>query len=440
MIQMRASHARAITKFVHWSRGFAVMPIEMPALSPTMEAGNVGKWHKSPGDPISPGEAICEIETDKAVVEFESQEEGFFGKAVVHEGSQDIPVGKVIAYMVEEISELVELEDIKEESLVPSKEQKKAETITNKTVQPSIVTPAALFYINTHGLDVESIPASGPGGRLLKGDVLKFMKNFGDVSMHSNKTSTAPLESSKPTPKKQVLEEREDDRGFVDIPHTAMRKVIASRLTESKRNIPHAYASISCNLDTVLSLRKQLKESLEVSVSVNDFVIKAVAVALERVPEANVFWDERTETIQSFPSIDISVAVSTDGGLITPIVSNANRRGVSSISSAVKDLAVRARSGKLKPEEYQGGSFTISNLGMFGIKEFSAVINPPQACILAVGSGIPKIRIGEHAEPETFTSMCVTLSSDARVVDELIADRFLRTFKFLIEDPQRMIV
>ncbi|CAA0814417.1 Dihydrolipoyllysine-residue acetyltransferase component 1 of pyruvate dehydrogenase complex-mitochondrial [Striga hermonthica] len=366
--------------------------LEMPALSPTMNQGNIVKWRKNEGDKIEVGDVICEIETDKATLEFESLEEGFLAKILAPEGSKDVAVGQPIAITVEDPNDIEAAKastgnlSVKDEMPVQQK--------TEKDVEPQMtgfsrISPAAKLLILEHGLDASSITASGPRGTLLKGDVLsaiKLGKGSASVPGSKEKVSSSPIQTSASSPVGSKPSVQNTD-AYEDLPNSQIRKVIATRLLESKQSTPHLYLSTDVVLDPLLSFRKNLKAKYDVKVSVNDIVIKAVAIALRNVPEANAYWDSNKGEMVLCDSVDISIAVATEKGLMTPIVRNADQKSISSISSEVKELAEKARAGKLKPHEFQGGTFSISNLGMFPIDQFCAIINPPQAGILAVGRG-----------------------------------------------------
>jgi len=319
------------------------------------------------------------------------------------------------------------------------------------------LSPAVFHLIANHHLDPTSIKGTGKSGRLLKGDVLAAIQNGTAKTLSATPIPTtltpspspSPPPSPSPSPSSQAPTHtttsqgslRGRQRSYRDIPHSNMRKVIATRLTQSKTTIPHAYMTIECQLDNVLALRQRFKNENNVSISVNDIVIRAASLALRDVPDANVIFDPKTNQAVIAPQIDISVAVATENGLITPIVKNANKKYLQAIAADVKELANRARQGKLKPNEFQGGSFTISNLGMFGITEFSAVINPPQACILAVSGSQSRLTSSpsSSSSPSPTTFMSVTLSWDVRALDELVAGRFLERFQNFIESPVLML-
>ncbi|KAF4095450.1 hypothetical protein G5714_024528 [Onychostoma macrolepis] len=393
--------------------GVAPLKVEMPALSPTMEEGNLVKWLKKEGDEVAAGDALCEIETDKAVVVMESNEDGVLAKILVQEGSRGVRLGTLIALMVSEALKQLRL------------------------------SPAARHILNTHGLDPHLAKATGPRGLITKEDAMKLLGQRGE-----GRPAPAPLTVSAPAvapssgrpsfPPVSVPGKPGAPGTFTEIPASNVRRVIAQRLTQSKTTIPHAYASVDCDLGAVMKLRKQLAAE-NIKVSVNDFIIKAAAVSLREMPEVNVMWSG--DGPQPLDSIHISVAVATPRGLITPIIRDAANKGLQEIAATAKALAQKARDGKLLPEEYQGGSFSISNLGMFGISEFSAVINPPQACILAVGSTRAELSLAPQ-DPDgpvlrTQQLMTVTLSSDGRLVDDELASRFLEKFRTNLEQPQR---
>ncbi|KAJ8023450.1 Pyruvate dehydrogenase protein X component, mitochondrial [Holothuria leucospilota] len=422
--------------------GVPGMRLEMPALSPTMTEGTIAKWLKQEGDAVSAGDALCEVETDKATVTMDSDEDGILAKILVPEGTTNVPIKTLIALMVEEGEDYKDVEipsdttptaDTPSDETAPVKEVEQAPAVS---VEPGRarknISPAVRQLLDTHQLDADSITATGPGGMLLKGDVLKYIEAGGKAAPAPAQLERPPVTPplQPPTPVAQPAAPQPQET-FTDIPLTGMRKVIAKRLTESKSTTPHAYASIDCCLDEVAKLRKQLKED-NMKVSVNDFIIKAVAMTLKQMPEVNASW--KNDRVEQLKEVDISVAVATDNGLITPIVRDASHLGLTQISETVRELAGRARIGKLRPDEYQGGSFSISNLGMFGISEFTAVINPPQSCIMAVGGS--QMTLNKQGKPSSF--MTVQISSDARVIDDALASRFLSAFKKNMESPARL--
>ncbi|XP_020101910.1 dihydrolipoyllysine-residue acetyltransferase component 1 of pyruvate dehydrogenase complex, mitochondrial [Ananas comosus] len=430
--------------------------LEMPALSPTMNQGNIAKWRKKEGDKIDVGDVLCEIETDKAVVEFESLEEGFLAKILTPEGSKDVPVGQPIAITVEDPDDITKIPgDIskgaepKQEKTIeePSKNlEKKRGTQDGKF---SRISPSAKLLIKDYGLEESSLKASGPRGTLLKGDVLAAIKSAGS-SLQSSKPSQDDKASSThashvtghvPTP---TVAPSQDKDAYEDLPNSQIRKVIAKRLMESKQSTPHLYLSKDVMLDPLIAFRNELKEQHNVKVSVNDIVIKAVALALRNVPEANAYWSTEKEEPELCGSVDISIAVATEKGLMTPIIRNADEKTLTAISSEVKELAEKARAGKLAPNQFQGGTFSISNLGMYPVDHFCAIINPPQAAILAVGRGNKVVEpvIGSDGieKAAVVTKMGLKLSADHRIFDGQLAGKFLSTLDANFSDIRRLLL
>ncbi|KAL5709651.1 dihydrolipoyllysine-residue acetyltransferase [Ranunculus cassubicifolius] len=426
----------------------------MPALSPTMNQGNIVKWRKNEGDKIEVGDILCEIETDKATVDYESLEEGFLAKILAPEGSKDILVGQPIAITVEES------DDIKN---IPASIATGAEANVEEPIQQKVdnvdrdqknsysrISPSAKLLIASYGLDASSLKASGPHGTLLKGDVLAAIKSGkgSSKSSHSSKAMKPTSTQTKPTPSPASSSKSssplQDTDSYEDLPNTQIRKVIAKRLLESKQNTPHLYLSSDVILDPLLSFRKELIEKHNTKVSVNDIVIKAVAVALRNVPKANAYWDVKKGEIILCDSVDISIAVATEKGLMTPIVRNADQKTISAISSEVKELAAKARAGKLAPNEFQGGTFSISNLGMYPVDQFCAIINPPQAGILAIGRGNkfvePVVGSDGIEVPGVVTKMNVTLSADHRVFDGEVGSLFLSALGQNFSDIRRLLL
>lgn len=419
--------------------------IQMPALSPTMTSGNLTKWNKKEGDEIKAGDVIAEIETDKATMEVEAVDEGTLAKIVVPAGTNEVPVNSLIAVLLEEDEDKSALDgfveansaapEVKSEETaqnlpkpaeVPTSpaaplddgRKPKAQTpISNERVFAS---PLAKRIAEQENIDLSRIQGSGPNGRIIKSDLeggslSKPPRNTGIVSRN---------------PEEYKMQ-----------PHSMMRKVIAQRLTESKQNIPHFYLNVECNLDKLMEARADINSMSDPSdpykVSVNDMVIKAVSYALRDVPAANASWSDDGALL--YNNIDVSVAVSIDDGLITPIVRNADQKSLVDISSEMKSLAKKAREGKLSPEEYQGGGFTISNLGMYNIKRFNAIINPPQSAILSVGAGDKRAVIIDN-ELAIATIMDVTLSCDHRIVDGSVGADFINAFRDYIEHPVKMLI
>ncbi|XP_047202338.1 pyruvate dehydrogenase protein X component, mitochondrial [Girardinichthys multiradiatus] len=442
-----------------WVLGVSPLKVEMPALSPTMEEGNIVKWLKKEGEPVVAGDALCEIETDKAVVTMESSDDGVLAKILMEEGSRNVRLGTLIALMVEEGQDWKQVEIPPPDAPSPSAtDTGSASTMTPASPSPSPLpkpitsgllrlSPAARHILGTHGIDPKLATPTGPRGLITKEDALNLLKKLpASEAAPAAMTTAAPVPTpadpipppgSRPNiPPVSVPGKPGAPGNFTEIPATTIRRVIAQRLTESKTTIPHAYASIDCDMAAVMKLRKDLAKD-QIKVSVNDFIIKAAAVTLRDMPEVNVTWSG--DGPHPLDSIHISVAVATDRGLITPIIRDAANKGVQEISATAKVLAQKARDGKLLPEEYQGGSFSISNLGMFGISGFSAVINPPQACILAVGTSRTELQLNEDDQTlRTQQLITVTLSSDGRLVDDELASRFLDKFRANLEKPQRM--
>lgn len=424
----------------------------MPALSPTMSQGNISTWRKREGDKIEVGDVLCEIETDKATLEFESLEEGFLAKILVPDGSKDVPVGQPIAVTVEDPNDIGSVKSSFSGDMLSVKEDKPVhhDSTTKQEIQKSSfsrISPSAKLLIVEHGLDASLITPSGPRGTILKGDVLAAIKSGkGSAKISPNKgdkhssPEVQPQTSSASSGKSDLS--RAD--AFEDLPNSQIRKVIATRLLESKQSTPHLYLSSDVILDPLLSFRKELKEKFNVKVSVNDIVIKVVAMALRNVPEANAYWDVKKGEAVLCDAVDISIAVATDKGLMTPIVRNADQKSISAISSEIKELAERARAGKLKPNEFQGGTFSISNLGMFPVDHFCAIINPPQAGILAVGRGNQAVEpvVGEDGivNPGVVTKMNLTLSADHRVFDGHVGGAFVAALRSNFADIRRLLL
>ncbi|KAG0254310.1 pyruvate dehydrogenase complex dihydrolipoamide acetyltransferase component (E2) [Mortierella polycephala] len=422
--------------------------ISMPALSPTMTSGNIGTWQKKVGDAIAPGDVLVEIETDKAQMDFECQEEGFIAKILADSGAKDVNINHPIAIMVENKEDIEKFADftVADAGGAPAAtEEKKAETPkpaeTPKAEAPKaadavnaapsrsdadriFASPLAKKIANEKNISLSDLSGSGPHGRIVKADVESYTP--------APKAAPAAGATTAPAPPTGTA--------YTDIPLTNMRKIIAQRLTESKQNVPHYYVTVECEMDKVMKLREVLNKQSEdkYRLSVNDFIVKASALALKAVPEANSSW--MNDSIRQYHTSDICVATSTPAGLITPIVANAESKGLATISNQVKDLAARARANKLAPHEYQGGTFTISNMGMYGIKHFTAIINPPQSCILAVGATEKRVVPGEDGDVRTASIMAVTLSSDHRTVDGAVSAQFLNAFKGYLENPLKMLL
>jgi pyruvate dehydrogenase E2 component (dihydrolipoamide acetyltransferase) len=419
------------------------MPINilMPALSPTMTEGTLAKWLKNEGDKVKAGDVIAEIETDKATMEVEAVDEGTIGKILVAAGTANVAVNAPIAVLLEEGESAADISKAsapttpapkpassESQALAPTPAaQKTVEKIGDRV----FATPLARRIAQQKNIDLKAIKGSGPHGRIVKDDVVNV------------KPALAPAPSSAPSvvssgPNAKTLAQQLG-MSFTEIPNNNIKKVVARRLLESKQTVPHFYLTIDCRIDELLKARQRLNDEAKgaYKLSVNDFVIKAAAMALKAYPAANVAWTD--DAVLQYDHADVSVAVATLNGLITPIIKKAETKGLKQISSEMKDLAARARDGKLKPEEFQGGTFSVSNLGMFGIKNFGAIINPPQACILAVGAGIeqPVVIDGMLA---VGTVMSCTLSVDHRAVDGAVGAEYLQIFKSYIENPVAMLV
>jgi pyruvate dehydrogenase E2 component (dihydrolipoamide acetyltransferase) len=406
----------------------------MPALSPTMTEGTLAKWLKKEGDMVKSGDVIAEIETDKATMEVESADEGKLGKILIQAGTSGVAVNTPIAILLEEGEESVAIKSAPPVNTNPEPPLSSPPASAPQKIVPVaegervFATPLARRIAQQKGVDLKLVKGSGPHGRIVKQDLETIPEK-------QTAAKPAPL-SSGPNAKSLA-----DAYGmtYKELPNNNIKKVVARRLLESKQSVPHFYLSVDCNLTSLLAARAALNEQGKgaYKLSVNDFVIKAVAVALKAYPAANTAWTD--EAVLQFDHADISVAVATPNGLITPIIKAAETKGLAQISSEMKDLAGRAREGKLKPEEFQGGTFSISNLGMFGVSNFQAIINPPQACILAVGAGIEK-PIVQNGKIEVATVMTVTLSVDHRAVDGAVGAEFLQFFKQYIENPVSMLV
>jgi len=410
------------------------MPINitMPALSPTMTDGTLAKWLKKEGDTVAAGDVIAEIETDKATMEVEAVDEGVLGKILIAAGTENVPVNAVIAVLLEageDSSAIVAPAAVSAAApaviLSETKDLKKAMPLNEKIVagERIFASPLAKRLAKDRGLDLASIKGSGPHGRVVRDDVLSFK-----------------AQDSKPlAPNTSNLATNIYGMEYTAIPNNNIKKVTARRLTEAKQTIPHFYLSVECILDNLLAARKEINDAGKdkIKLSVNDFIIKASAMALKAYPAANTSWTD--EAVHQYKHADISVAVSTPSGLITPIIKRAEEKGLQQISEEMKALAARAREGKLKPEEFMGGSFSISNLGMFGVQSFQAIVNPPQSCILAVGAGVEKAVV-VNGKIEIRTVMTVTLSTDHRSVDGAVGAEWLQHFKRYIENPVTMLV
>ena len=427
--------------------------ITMPALSPTMTEGTLAKWLLKEGDTVQSGDLLAEIETDKATMEVEAADDGVLARILVAEGTEGVPVNAPIAIFLEEGEDASVFEDATSETAAaavaalaaPTPTQApatEAVAVTAPAAAPPVAvaasggrilaSPLARRMATQAGLDLASVSGSGPRGRIVKADIEAAMATGGTPA-------AAPVAPVTATPAAPAADASALEGAFELQPLSTMRKTIARRMSESKREAPHFYLTVDCELDALLSLRTELNERADAAfkLSVNDLVIKAAAVALMKVPAANAGYSE--DGIKLYKSADISVAVASERGLITPVIRNANGKGLEAISTEMRALAQKANDGKLMPEDYQGGSFSISNLGMYGVKQFDAVINTPQACILAVGAGEQRAVVKDGALA-IATVMSVTLSVDHRAVDGAIGAQFLAAFKGLIQDPMTMLL
>lgn len=405
------------------------MPIEilMPALSPTMTEGNLLTWHKKEGDTVKAGDLLAEIETDKATMEVEAVDEGVLGKILVPEQTENVQVNTCIALLLEKgeamdsLDSYVVVGNIQTQIAVEMGASRETvdETIVSfseSTLQQDRVfaSPLARRLAKERGVDVASLVGTGPHGRIVKADV--------------EKAGTSPV----PTLKRSF-----NTSGPVDKPISSMRKVIARRLSESKQTVPHFYLNMDFQLDQLLATRKSLNENFRVKITVNDLIIKACAMALQDVPEANASW--MGESVRYYKHSDVSVAVAIEEGLITPIVKHAEFKSIFEISTEMKELVQKAKNSKLRPEEFQGGSFSISNLGMYNITSFNAIVNPPQGAILAVGAGVQRPIIQE-GQVRAATIMTATLSVDHRVIDGKVGAEFLNAIGKYVENPVLMLL
>lgn len=464
-------YSSPLSSWKPWStiiiRTYADLPnhvkVTLPKLSPTMESGTIVSWEKKEGDQLNEGDLLAEIETDKATMGFETPDEGYLAKILIEQGTQNLPIGKLLCIIVSEEGDIAAFKDYQakpEDDLVgggdaptstPVEAPRPAPVLAPPTAPaapaspivpaapPIQITPApggrvfaspfAKTIANQQGVDLNLVSGSGPDGQIRANDVRTFSPS--QMSAPAAAMSAPGVTAASST------------APYTDIPLNNVRQVIARRLLQSKQTIPHYYLSVDIQMDEILQLRQKLNTILEkdnIKLSVNDFVIKAASLSCIRIPAANSSWQETY--IRQYNSVDMCVAVATDNGLITPIVTNADTKGLATIASDVQSLALKARDNKLQPHEFQGGTFTISNLGMFGVKNFSAIINPPQACILAVGGAERRLLVDEEAERgyRPATVMSVSLSCDHRVVDGAVGAQWLQEFKKFLEKPHTMLL
>ncbi len=438
--------------------------ILMPALSPTMEEGTLAKWLVKEGDTVSSGDILAEIETDKATMEFEAVDEGVIGKILIEEGSEGVKVNTAIAVLLEE-GESADDIDTSAASSAPSGASSEtpaaAESPTEKAPQEAaeataapaapqagdgsriFASPLARRIAADKGIDLAALKGSGPRGRIVKADVEAAQP--GTKAAPAAAASAAPVAAPVPAAAPsgadtETVKRMYEGRDYEEVTLDGMRKTIAARLSEAKQTIPHFYLRRDIKLDALLAFRSQINKQLEargVKLSVNDFIIKAVANALQQVPDCNAVW--AGDRVLKLKPSDVAVAVAIEGGLFTPVLKDADTKTLSALSTEMKDLAARARERKLAPQEYQGGTFAVSNLGMFGIDNFDAIVNPPHAGILAVGAGVKKPVVGADGELTVATVMSVTMSVDHRVIDGALGAELLKAIVENLENPVAML-
>ena len=433
------------------------MPTEilMPALSPTMEEGTLAKWLVKEGDTVSSGDLLAEIETDKATMEFEAVDEGVIGKLMVAEGTEAVKVNTVIAVLLEDGESASDIGTAAApkaaEAPVANAAAPAPQAAATSAPAPAapqkdgtriFASPLARRIAADKGLDLATVTGSGPKGRIVKADVMDAQRSAAPAAQAP---APAPAAASAPaampsSPSADMVARAYEGRSYEEISLNGMRKTIAARLTEAKQTVPHFYLRRDIKLDALMAFRAQLNKQLEgrgVKLSVNDFIIKATALALQAVPTANAVW--AGDRVLQMKASDVAVAVAIEGGLFTPVLQNAEMKSLSALSTEMKDLAARARDRKLAPHEYQGGSFAISNLGMMGIDNFDAIVNPPHAGILAVGAGVKKPVVGEDGQVTVATVMSVTMSVDHRVIDGALGAELLKHIVDNLENPMAML-
>jgi pyruvate dehydrogenase E2 component (dihydrolipoamide acetyltransferase) len=429
------------------------MPIEilMPALSPTMEEGTLSKWLVKEGDTVASGDLLAEIETDKATMEFEAVDEGVIGKIMIAEGSEGVKVNTVIAVLLEDGEAAGDISSAPAPAVTTTApEATAAPTAAAATPAPAapaakdgtrlFATPLARRIAADKGIDLSAVTGSGPHGRIVKADVENATASAAKPTTAAASAPAATTATAPAGPSADAVAKMYADREYTEVPLNGMRKTIAARLTEAKQTVPHFYLRRDIQLDALLSFRSKLNKQLEsrgVKLSINDFIIKACALALQSQPDANAVW--AGDRVFNLKPSDVAVAVAIEGGLFTPVLKDAEMKSLSALSAEMKDLATRAKDRKLAPHEYQGGSFAISNLGMFGIDNFDAVINPPHGAILAVGAGKKKPVVGPDGDLVVATVMSVTLSVDHRVIDGVLGANLLNAIKDNLENPMTML-
>ncbi|GLO70166.1 acetyltransferase component of pyruvate dehydrogenase complex [Phaeobacter inhibens] len=443
------------------------MPTEilMPALSPTMEEGTLAKWLVKEGDTVASGDLLAEIETDKATMEFEAVDEGVIGKILIPEGSEGVKVNSPIAVLLEDGESADDIGTIPAapaaatNEAAPAASEEAALTSSPAPAQAAaaatpapaapqsadgnriFASPLARRIAADKGLDLAQLNGSGPRGRIVKADVENARPQVAAApAAAAPATAAAPAAAASTGPSADQVARMYEGRTYEEVKLDGMRKTIAARLTEAKQTVPHFYLRRDIQLDALLKFRGELNKQLEargVKLSVNDFIIKACALALQAVPDANAVW--AGDRVLKMEASDVAVAVAIEGGLFTPVLQNSDTKSLSTLSTEMKDLAKRARDRKLAPHEYQGGSFAISNLGMFGIDNFDAIVNPPHAGILAVGAGVKKPVVGADGELAVATVMSVTMSVDHRVIDGALGAELLNAIKDNLENPMMML-
>ncbi|MDV4145578.1 pyruvate dehydrogenase complex dihydrolipoamide acetyltransferase [Shimia sp. FJ5] len=440
------------------------MPTEilMPALSPTMEEGTLAKWLVKEGDTVSSGDILAEIETDKATMEFEAVDEGVIGKILIEDGSEGVKVNTAIAVLLEEGESADDIDtSAPAKAAAPASDAGSSQAPAEAASKPAeasaapaapqagdgsriFASPLARRIAADKGVDLAALKGSGPRGRIVKADVEAAQpgtKAAAAPATAAPASTSAPAPAAAPTgPDTETVKRMYEGRGYEEVTLDGMRKTIAARLSEAKQTIPHFYLRRDIKLDALLAFRSQINKQLEargVKLSVNDFIIKAVANALQQVPDCNAVW--AGDRVLKLKPSDVAVAVAIEGGLFTPVLKDADMKTLSALSTEMKDLAARARERKLAPQEYQGGTFAISNLGMFGIDNFDAIVNPPHAGILAVGSGVKKPVVDAEGNLSVATVMSVTMSVDHRVIDGALGAELLKAIVENLENPVTML-
>uniref|UniRef100_A0A182J8Z0 Dihydrolipoamide acetyltransferase component of pyruvate dehydrogenase complex n=1 Tax=Anopheles atroparvus TaxID=41427 RepID=A0A182J8Z0_ANOAO len=439
-----SNNLQSVSWRVNFVRGYcsgfpAHSKVLLPALSPTMELGTIVSWEKKEGDKLNEGDLLAEIETDKATMGFETPEEGYLAKILIPAGQKDVPIGKLVCIIVENEADVAAFKDYKDTGAAAAPPAA-APAPAAPVAAPPAPTPPPMAVapppppVAAAPQQMTAVEQRGP--RVYASPMAKRLAEQQRLRLDGMQAAGAPSAAS-------AAPSIPAGAAYIDLPVSNIRGVIAKRLLESKTTIPHYYLTVDVNMDQIAKLRARFNKQLEkdgVKLSINDFIIKAAAMACKKVPEANSAWMD--SVIRQFDAVDVSVAVSTDRGLITPIVFSADRKGIADISKDVKNLAAKARDGKLQPQEFQGGTFSVSNLGMFGVSHFCAIINPPQSCILAVGGTQKRLIVDKDSETGFKESdfVSVTLSCDHRTVDGAVGARWLQYFRQFLEDPNSMLL